>query len=158
MRIERVTTFVIIIVLAGGIFFLGLRFVLGVGSKNISSVNAQTLQQAYKEQIDQENDYNKLATDAEKLIKGNQLDCGIINLERAVELEPNFRDAWVLLGYAYLSKDEPQKAIESLKKAEEIDPTHADTFKYLADAYQKTGDEEQAKQAQERYDFLTQKK
>jgi len=158
MKAERLITLIFAIIVVGAILFIAVKFVLeAVTKNNLSSASAQNLQKAYAEEISSQTDVNKLTTDGIKLVKGNELDCGIINLQRAVTLDPNYRDAWVWLGYAQEKNNQPQEAIVSLNKAAKIDPIHPDTFKYLAIAYTQTGDTALAKQAQDKYDLLNKK-
>ena len=158
MRAERILTLIIAIIAIGAILFLGFRFVMDlISTDNISSVSAKNLQKAYAEEISNQTDVNKLTTNGIALVQGNQPDCGIINLQRAVAIDPNYRDAWVWLGYAQIKQNQPNEAIVSLNKAAKIDPIHPDTYKYLVIAYTDTGDTASAKQAQEKYDNLVKK-
>jgi predicted Zn-dependent protease len=157
MRAERIITLIVAICAVGAILYIGLRFVRDIMQTNTSS-NTQSLQKAYAEEISSQGNVNNLTADAVKLISGNQLECGIINLQRAVTIDPNYRDAWVFLGYAQIKNNDPQNAIKSLSSAQKIDPIDPDTYKYLAIAYTDSGDTVSAKTAQEIYDLLSQKK
>lgn len=159
MKIEKIITLIVAIAIIGTVVYIGVRFVTGLVSRNnISSVSAQDLQKTYTEVIATETDVNKLTEQGATLIKGNQIDNGIVSLQRATVIEPKYRDAWVWLGYAQIKNNQPQNAITSLNKAAEIDPIYPDTFKYLTLAYEQTDDSASAKTAQEKYDFLTKTK
>lgn len=155
MKIEKVITLIIAIIAIGAIGFVGVKIILGFNASDITSARAESLQQAYRDEIATETNVQKLTTNGVKLIKGNQLGCGIINLERATTLDPNYRDAWVWLGYGQIKNNQSQDAVKSLKKAAEVDPIYPDTYKYLVTAYTQIGDSESAKKAQEKYDSLT---
>ena len=47
----------------------------------------------------------------------------------------NYRDAWLILGYAYLNTGSYPDAIDSLNKAETLDPQKSETLFYLGLAY-----------------------
>jgi predicted Zn-dependent protease len=74
---------------------------------------------------------------------------------KSTELDPGYRDAWVLKGYSEIKLNQPQNAIDSLKKAETLDSINPETYQYLAVAYKQIGDTDSAQKAQEKYDFLT---
>ena len=155
MKIENIITLIVAIAIIGTMIYIGARFVTGLYSKNsLTSVSAEDLKKAYAEKIATETDVNKLTAQGATLVKGNQLENGMINLKRATELEPKYRDAWVWLGYAQIKNNDLPNAIISLNKAAEIDPIYPDTFKYLTLAYEQSGDTASAKTAQGKYDFL----
>lgn len=49
--------------------------------------------------------------------------------------EPEYRDAWIILGYAYLARYDYTEAQEALFKAIELDPTKAETRYFLGLSY-----------------------
>lgn len=56
-------------------------------------------------------------------------------LFEVIKEKKDYRDAWILLGYAYLNLNKYPDAIEALEKAKAIDPQKAETFFYLGLAY-----------------------
>lgn len=96
------------------------------------------------------------------LVKKNQLELGLMSMEKSVEKDPNWRDSALYLGFTYLKLTEPDqrdqresiqiseisvltKAKNYLEKARDIDPLYAKTHEYLAIVYQKLGDTQNAK-------------
>lgn len=49
--------------------------------------------------------------------------------------EPDYRDAWIIMGYAYLSENKFQEAQNALFKAVELDPTKAESRYFLGLSY-----------------------
>ncbi len=159
MRAERLITFIIAAIIISAVVFIATHFVLeSILNRPLTSLGSQNLQKAYAQEIAESTDVNKLTQDGAKLAKGNQVESALINLKRATELEPKYRDAWVWLGYSQLKNYEPEEALKSLQTAEKLDPINPTTYQYLVIAYQQTGDTGSAKKAQEKYDFLTKKK
>ncbi len=158
MNIEKLITFIVGAIVISAIIFMGAHFLARGYEGNLTSTSPAyaKLMENYELAISKKQDPNKLAQDGKNLLEGNQAQCAIINLKKATDLEPKYRDAWVWLGYAYLKNNQPQEAVNSLKKAEELDPIHADTFKLLATAYEEIGDEEASQKAWGRYQFLIQ--
>jgi tetratricopeptide (TPR) repeat protein len=52
-----------------------------------------------------------------------------------LQVEPDYRDAWIILGYVYLSQEKYADAEEALLKAIELDPTKAETRYFLGLSY-----------------------
>ena len=76
--------------------------------------------------------------------------------EKATKIDPEYRDAWIYLGKAYLqqsttnnqqSTEALNKAEEALEKAAEIDPVYPETFYLLSQAYEKLKKPDESKQA-----------
>ncbi|MDR1904087.1 MAG: tetratricopeptide repeat protein, partial [Treponema sp.] len=64
------------------------------------------------------------------------LNRAITDFKKAVELNPNFRLNYFVLGVnGYYQNGQYDKAIEALTKAYELDPNHGSTVKYLAYSY-----------------------
>jgi cytochrome c-type biogenesis protein CcmH/NrfG len=155
MRLEKIVGIIIIALIITGILYMGFYFY--VDMKQTASKNAlvsTNLHKAYAQMVENETNANELTQEGYRLVQGNQLENGILNLQRATQVDPKNRDAWVWLGYAELKNNEPQKALKSLQEAEKIDPINAETFRLLTIAYQAVGDSESAKKSQEKYDFL----
>lgn len=64
--------------------------------------------------------------------------------ETAIKHDPNFVEAYVNLGRAYLENDEPQKAIDTLKAALQIKEGFPDVFNYMGVAYTELSEFDQA--------------
>lgn len=52
-----------------------------------------------------------------------------------LQTEPDYRDAWIILGYVYLDEEQYNDAQEALLKAIELDPTKAETRYFLGLSY-----------------------
>ncbi len=74
--------------------------------------------------------YNK----ALKNLKGNGEDIAVIQLRKAVSLDPGFLEAVNLLGLCYLEAKDYGKAVEIFEAAEKIDETNteATVYRYTA--------------------------
>ncbi len=67
----------------------------------------------------------KAMTDTEEYQASIPLLFEIINQQN------NYRDAWIVLGYAYLNTDQPLEAIDSYKQAEALEPEKPETLFFL---------------------------
>jgi len=71
-----------------------------------------------------------------------------------IEQENGYRDAWLILGYAYLKTGQNTDAIDALSRAKDMDPDKAETLFFLGLAYYANNDTESAiqyiKQAEEK--------
>ena len=114
-------------------------------------------QKAYIQNLTQETDVNVLAGRSLKLIKAQQVDWAILTLKKAVEIQPGYRDAWVLLGYIQLLSSDNNSALESLKAAEKLDPINPKTYELLKITYEKLNDQDSAQKAEEKFEYLTKK-
>ena len=56
-------------------------------------------------------------------------------LFEVTKLKLDYRDAWILLGYAYLQTEKYPDAIEALERAKTLDPQNADALFYLGLGY-----------------------
>lgn len=68
----------------------------------------------------------------------------IPHLERAIELDPNYADAYLTLGNIYLKEGSTQKAIDTIKAAADLVPDQATPWMLLAQAHLVAGDLDQA--------------
>lgn len=125
-------------------------------TKNIQA-QEQLVRDRYAQYLETQNNANKLVINANRLAKSADIEWSILNLERATKLEPKYRDAWVLLGYTRLKLNEPEKGLEALKTAEKLDPTHKQTYELLKNAYKALGQDDSAKAAEDKYDYLNKK-
>jgi tetratricopeptide (TPR) repeat protein len=69
-----------------------------------------------------------------------EFDKAIASYRKAVELDPNYFDAWHALGMAYLRANRIQDAIEAGKRAVEINPNDMLGHTSLSMYYMKAGD------------------
>lgn len=56
-------------------------------------------------------------------------------LFEAIKEQKNYRDAWILMGYAYLNIEKYQDAIEALEQAKKLDPQKSETMFFLGLGY-----------------------
>lgn len=99
------------------------------------------------------NPYYSFLTGASFLKMGCE-NLAILQFEKAAELEPDYRDAWVYLGKTYLQRSDYSKAKESLEKAVEIDPIYPETFYLLSKTYEKLKKPDEAQKALEKAKML----
>jgi len=114
-------------------------------------------QQAYTDKIGKSTDTYALVKNGKRLMENKMLDFANTNLTRATEIDANYRDAWVCLGYTALKMNNTSRALEALKKAESLDPIYATTYELLNLAYKQNKDPDSAQKAQEKFEFLTKK-
>ena len=74
--------------------------------------------------------------DANSSFKQEKYEDAILNINRAIELEPDNSKAFTLLGLIYLRQENPDEAITTLKKAVELDPKNAYAYLYLSVAFE----------------------
>ena len=150
---------IVIIALMIGIF-LSQLMAKNTYNKIIAEADRSTrnFEEVYSLQINQENDAYELTRLGSKQIKSGQFKIATITLEKAAQLEPKYRDAWLFLGMANLKNNEAQKAIESLLKAEIIDPINPETYKLLSLAYKQSNQNELAQKAEEKQNYLEKNK
>ncbi len=72
---------------------------------------------------------------AKQLTEIDQYSSAIPLLLDVVSKQTNYRDAWIALGFSYLSIGDIENAIGSLTQAEALDPENPDTLFYLGLAY-----------------------
>jgi Flp pilus assembly protein TadD len=58
---------------------------------------------------------------------------------RAVELDPEFKEAWINLGLAVLAQQRPEEALVYEREALRLDPDHADAHNTLGMAHYARG-------------------
>ncbi len=52
-----------------------------------------------------------------------------------INTKNNYRDAWIVLGFAYLNSDKPKEAIDALEQAKELTPAKPETLFFLGLSY-----------------------
>jgi tetratricopeptide (TPR) repeat protein len=62
---------------------------------------------------------------AKTTLAGGDLDKSIVHFERAVQLHPQFLEAWNDLGVVYVKQKRFPEAVEAFRKAAELDPASA---------------------------------
>ena len=72
---------------------------------------------------------------AKALTEVNEHQAAIRLIYGIIEEENNYRDAWIVLGYAYLNTNQPLDAIDALSQAKSLDPEKPETLFYLGLAY-----------------------
>lgn len=72
---------------------------------------------------------------AKAMTETGQYQAAIPLLFDIINAKSNYRDAWIILGYAYLSSDKIQDAIDALDKAKNLDPEKPETLFFLGIAY-----------------------
>ncbi|MBT6068806.1 tetratricopeptide repeat protein [Candidatus Peregrinibacteria bacterium] len=77
---------------------------------------------------------------AQNLSEINEHNLTIQVIYDVLEANPEYRDAWIILGYSYLNLEKYFDAISSLKEAEEIDPSKPETLYFLGLAEKKQGE------------------
>jgi len=73
--------------------------------------------------------------ESRKIALGTVLDCG----KKALELDPSCADAYCLLSFCHLSKDEYDEAIAMSQKAVALAPSHAEILALSANVQNKSG-------------------
>ena len=82
---------------------------------------------------------------AKALIAKRQVDAAIVELKKAVELDPKYAEAWYQLGYAsYALKQDPGNALPSFEKAVAADPSNVTYRTDLGAVLGDTGQTERA--------------
>lgn len=113
------------------------------------------MENEFRAQIAAETDAYQALKMGTQFAKAQNNDLALAAYQKATDLDDSYRDAWILRGMGELQNDQPLEAIKSLKKAEGIDPINPRTYELLAIAYRESGDEESAKKAEEKWEYLT---
>ena len=80
----------------------------------------------------------------ESLARKGKIDEAIVEFERAIEMRPNYVDAYTNLGAAYGQRGMLDQSISASKKAVELDPHNAKAYYNLGNAFGKRGNYEEA--------------
>lgn len=138
--------------------YFGIQLLAGIYSQKLTEKflgSAKAINVQIKEEIASETDAYSVCKMGTSFLKSQNDDLALTAFQKAVTLDPNYRDAWVMKGYTELKIGQPAEALKSLKKAEEIDPINAETYELLSLAYTQTGDTDAAKKAEEKFQYLT---
>ena len=76
-----------------------------------------------------------------------RFDDAVRRLEQTLELEPNFSMAHVMLGFSYLGKGMPDRAVSQLEKARALAGTRPDVVAFHAQALARAGRRREALKA-----------
>lgn len=114
----------------------------------------QEMQNQYAKQIGSQTDAYAATKLGTQFLKAQNNDLALLSFQKATDLDAGYRDGWVWRGYTELKTSQPAEALKSLKRAEGIDPINPKTYELLTVAYQANGDEENAKAAQAKYEYL----
>jgi len=140
------------------IAFFGIGLIANIYRANLTeklSASAREMEASFRTQIASETDAYQAARMGTIFLKTQKDDLALAAFQKATSLDPNFRDGWVWLGYTELKLNQPEEALKSLKKAEELDPINARTYELLAIAYKQNSDEDSAKKAEEKFEYLS---
>jgi tetratricopeptide (TPR) repeat protein len=77
---------------------------------------------------------------------------------RVTEIDPNDADTWYFLGSTYTQLKQFPEAIAAFEHALKLDPHHASAQFGLARAYQQSGQADSAREAMNKFQYITQKK
>jgi tetratricopeptide (TPR) repeat protein len=69
--------------------------------------------------------------------RDGNLDVAIAEFQQAVEIDPDYTDAWVQLGYAQREKDQPEAARDAFQRALQLEPDQADLYFELGEIYRR---------------------
>lgn len=108
---------------------------------------AQTLQGAYDEFAlfeDGKNSHRSTLL-ARALAQLNQCPFALKLLEDVMVAEPDYRDAWIIMGYCKLVLQDPAEALKAFEKAYSLDPEKAETQYFLGLAHERSGNMTEAR-------------
>ncbi len=116
---------------------IDLNKVITAGDYPSYSQNAQTIISSINEaNLAEDGNPNYLKTlIAQSFSESNESSLAISLLYDVLREEPTYRDAWIILGYTYLSLEHYRDAQDALLKALELDPTKTETRYFLGLAY-----------------------
>lgn len=123
-----------------------LRESVSIGGDSTIMTYAQNVLKAYDEfDANQGGSNIHLHTLLARSFNQNQeFEMAIPLLFDVIRQKKDYRDAWILLGYAYLSTQKYQDAVEALQEARKLDPQKSETLFFLGLSYFGLGDLEQA--------------
>ena len=77
-------------------------------------------------------------------IDNKDFELALTLLEKILKERSDYRDAWIMQGYAYLNLENYEKAKTAYEHAYDLDTTKAETQYFLAITYEETGNKDQA--------------
>lgn len=81
---------------------------------------------------------------AKALIENEDYEIASILLEKILKERSDYRDSWIMMGYANLRIENYERAKQAYQNAYDIDPTKPETQFFLAIALEETGEKEKA--------------
>ena len=75
-------------------------------------------------------------------------------LKEVTSADPKYRDAWIFLGYTYLTLNDYDNAEKALNAAKDIDPTYPLTYELLTRTYQAKNDQAKADECSKKAEML----
>lgn len=72
---------------------------------------------------------------ARSMAENEEISMAIALVYEVLRDEPDYRDAWIILGYSYLTQDKFKEAQEALFKAVQLDPVKAESRYFLGLSY-----------------------
>ncbi len=111
--------------------------VINIGTDPKISTNAQNFISAYEEFDSNQGGMNiHLHTLlARAYVNAGENDLAIPLLFDVLKEKKDYRDAWIILGYAYLNQKKYQDAVDALEEARKLDPRKAQTSFFLGIGY-----------------------
>ena len=77
-------------------------------------------------------------------INDNLLQKAFIEFQKAIEIDPGYRDGYYALGHVHFMQQSYGEAVTSFQKAVTIDPKYSDAYNYLGKVYEAQGKLDQA--------------
>lgn len=147
MRISRKRIIVILVLI-----IIIVAIILLVSRTSYQQTTPDNLHQQILKSIQGES-APRLVKEGQQLLKHGDADKALIYFEEAASLDRNYRDAWVLAGYAHILKNDYQGALKYLPRAVNLDPVYGFSHYLLYRAYSGLGQpqlaQEQLKKAEE---------
>ncbi len=160
----KVKPIVIKILIGLGILILGLiatLVALDTAKSRRSAVlleeKARQIEAQFAQSVAKKNNAGELAKSGLRQLNINLPNFALTSLKRATEIQPNYRDGWLALGWVQFKTNDFPAALASFQTAEKLDPINAKTYELLKISYEKLEDAASAGKAAEKYDFLTKK-
>jgi tetratricopeptide (TPR) repeat protein len=97
--------------------------------ENIAHEYINTIQNSGR-QLERYNDAVKMYNQSLEYVKQRSEDMAIIQLKKTVNVNPNFVEAYCLLGLCYIKQKNTDKALQYIEKALEIDVNHPKAIRY----------------------------
>lgn len=122
-----------------------LQAVLG-GWEPVLRSYARSLQAAYEEYalFPESSDLHRTALLGRALAQAQECELALPLLSGVTQMQPDYRDAWVVQGYCELITERTEAALVSLERAYSLDPSKPETQYFLARAYGGLGQHDNA--------------
>lgn len=116
--------------------------------------NAKLFNQATVKIINTKSEPTQKAILAQMLNQTGEARLALPILKDLVQKNPEYRDAWIFLGYSNLELGNSSEALAALETAQKLDPIYPLTYELLAKLYQNKGNEAKAKEYLDRANAL----